>query len=50
LMWSVALVLLFRTNEFWPTALIVAALVQIAIACVRGRELITRLERRSFSF
>jgi ABC-type transport system involved in cytochrome c biogenesis permease component len=50
LMWSVALVVLFNTRNFWPTALVVAALVQIGIACVRGRELISKLERRSFSF
>jgi hypothetical protein len=32
-----------------PIALISAALLQIAIACLRGRELVRKLESRSFA-
>lgn len=50
LMWAMIVLLLFGFRNFWPTALVVAALVQITIAYVRGRELIGKLEKRSFSF
>jgi len=49
-MWSLIVLLLFGFRNFWPTALVVAALVQIGIACIRGRELIGKLDKRSFSF
>jgi ABC-type transport system involved in multi-copper enzyme maturation permease subunit len=34
----------------WPIALISAALLQVAIAYIRGRELVHKLESRSFAF
>jgi ABC-type transport system involved in multi-copper enzyme maturation permease subunit len=50
LLWSMIVLLLVRPQSFWPTFLIVAALVQIWVAWIRGRELIRKLERRSFAF
>ena len=46
-----ALIILFVTSKhnFGPVVLVSAALVQIGIAYIRGRELIQKLERRSFA-
>ncbi|HZO83846.1 MAG TPA: hypothetical protein VFC26_01455, partial [Verrucomicrobiae bacterium] len=48
--WSLIILVLGGARNLWPTFLVVAALVQIAIAFIRGRELIRKLESRSFAF
>ena len=39
-----------RTQTFWAIALATAVIAQIAIAYVRGRELVRKLESRAFAF
>lgn len=48
-LWALIIMLLMDERSFWPIALIVSALVQIAIAHIRGRELVRKLESRSFA-
>ncbi|HKQ40647.1 MAG TPA: hypothetical protein VJ063_21445 [Verrucomicrobiae bacterium] len=51
-LWTLIIMLVvggFR-GTFWPIALVAAALVQIGIAWIRGRELIRKLESRCFAF
>jgi hypothetical protein len=49
-LWALIILLVIGMDEFSaPVVLVCAALVQIGIAYIRGRELIQKLERRSFA-
>jgi hypothetical protein len=49
-LWAVIVMLLIQSRNFWPIALVAAAVVQIWIAYIRGRELVRKLESRAFAF
>ena len=50
-LWALIILLVIGMHDFSPPVVLVcAALVQIGIAFIRGRELIQKLERRSFAF
>jgi len=48
-LWALIVMLLAGSRNFWPIALVVAALVQIWIAWIRGRELVRKLQARTFA-
>jgi ABC-type transport system involved in cytochrome c biogenesis permease component len=49
-LWALIVLILTGIRNLWPTFLVMAALVQIWVAYIRGRELVRKLESRRFAF